>query len=266
MAKKLKFISAGYLEEYTSKCNVDWPDAFQKLSSKFEFKTEDFEYYFIASSLYSSKIEGNSLDVNSFFRNRGKKANSFPKKKEVREIEDLVKAYKFASENNLNKINFLKVHELLSKTILPVKERGKIRKGMIEVRDSKTLKPVYIAVEPQFVKAELNKLFTDIAELLKRKLNHKEVFYYASIIHLWVAKIHPFNDGNGRSARLLEKWFLASKLGLPAWSINSEKYYWDKRSEYYKNIALGYNYYALHWDRCIPFLLMLPETLKESIE
>jgi hypothetical protein len=58
---------------------------------------------------------------------------------------------------------------------------------------------------------------------------------------------------------LLEKWFLVSKLGMSAWSINSEKYYWDNRPDYYQNIALGYNYYALYWDRCLPFLLMLPE-------
>jgi Fic family protein len=101
---------------------------------------------------------------------------------------------------------------------------------------------------------------------LKRELSYKEVFYYASMIHLWTAKIHPFMDGNGRSARLLEKWFLVSKLGLSAWSINSEKYYWDNRPDYYQNIALGYNYYALYWDRCLPFLLMLPEALKESIK
>jgi hypothetical protein len=66
-----------------------------KLRSKSGSTTVDFEYYLIASSLYSSKIEGNSLDANSFSRNRGNK--SFPKEEEVREIEDLVKAYKFAS-------------------------------------------------------------------------------------------------------------------------------------------------------------------------
>ena len=264
MGKHLKFISSEYLDKYTSKCKIDWLEVFHKLRSKSSFTTEDFEYYLIASSLYSSKIEGNTLDANSFFRNRGNK--SFPKKKEVQEIEDLVKAYKFASENNLNKTNFLKIHEILSKTLLPVNLRGKVRKEQVGVRDSKTLKPVYFAVEPQFVNEELSKLFNDISELLKRELSYKEVFYYASMIHLWTAKIHPFMDGNGRSARLLEKWFLVSKLGLSAWSINSEKYYWDNRPDYYQNIALGYNYYALYWDRCLPFLLMLPEALKESIK
>jgi hypothetical protein len=38
--------------------------------------------------------------------------------KEVEEIENLVKAYLFAQKNNLNEINFLKIHKILSKTLL----------------------------------------------------------------------------------------------------------------------------------------------------
>ncbi len=260
MSKHLKLITAEYLTEYSNKLDVDWFEIFNQLRVKSNYSAEDFEYYLIASSLFSSKIEGNTLDANSFFRNRGNK--KFPKKKEVQEIEDLVKAYQFASENKLNKTNFLKIHALLSKTLLPIKEQGKIRKEQVGVRDSKSMKPVYLAVEPQFVNKELIQLFADIAELMKRDLSHKEIFYYASMIHLWTAKIHPFMDGNGRSARLLEKWFLVTKLGMSAWSINTEKYYWDNRPAYYQNIALGYNYYALHWERCIPFLMMLPMSLK----
>lgn len=260
MGKHLKLISTEYLQEYSNKVKVDCFDILSKLKNHIKFSLEDFEYYTISSSIYSSKIEGNTLDVNSFFRNREKKIT--PKKKEVREIETLMDSYKFASENKLNRTNFLKAHALLSKTFLPVKERGVLRKVQMGVRDTKTLKPVYLAVEPQYLKKEFTKLFDDIDELLKRELNSKEVFYFASMIHIWLAKIHPFSEGNGRSARLLEKWFLVSKLGVAAWSINSEKYYWDNRPEYYENIALGYNYYVLFWNRCIPFLLMLPMSLQ----
>lgn len=262
MGLVLKMITSEFIEKYSSTCEVDWESEFDELKSKQSFTPEDFEYYLIASSLYSSKIEGNTLDANSFFRNRGKK--NFHAKKEVEEIENLVNAYKFASENELNKINFFRTHEILSKTLLPSKYRGKPRKEQVGVRDSATLKLIYLAVEPDFVNEELDKLFKDITQLLKTDLTVKEAFYYSSLIHLWIAKIHPFLDGNGRSARLLEKWFLAAKYGICAWSINSEKYYWDNRPEYYQNIALGYNYYALHWNRCVPFLLMFPNALKES--
>lgn len=264
MSKHLKLISAEYLEAYSSQSKMDWLDVFHKLRSKSDFTTEDFEYYIVASSLYSSKIEGNTLDVNSFFRNR--KSKSFPKHKEVTEVENLVEAYKFASKNKLTKDSFLKSHEICSETLLSKKERGKVRKYPMSVRDTQTLRPVYIAVESEFVNKEFNKLFVDISELLKRDLSHKEIFYYASMIHIWLVKIHPFGDGNGRTARLLEKWFLVSKLGQSTWSINSEKYYWDNRPDYYKNIALGYNYYSLYWERCIPFLLMLPQALKQSLK
>jgi Fic family protein len=263
MYPRLTMLSTSYLNEYTSALKSDNFESFKKLGNKSDFSSEDFEYYLIASSLYSSKIEGNTIDANSFFRNRSKK--DFPKKKEIQEIEDLVDAYKFASENSLDKINFLKSHHILSQTFLSAKLRGKTRKEQVAVRDASTLKPIYIAVEPQFVEEELNKLFDDISLLLTIELSETEIFYFASMIHLWLAKIHPFMDGNGRSARLLEKWFIASKLGINAWSIQSEKFYWDHRPNYYQNISLGYNYYALHWERSIPFLLMLPQALIKSI-
>lgn len=264
MGKHLKLISSEYFEVFSSKCSLDGLDVFNQLRSNSGFSAEDFEYYIIASSLYSSKIEGNTLDANSFFRNREKKL--FRKNKEVQEIEDLVTAYKFASENALNKPNFFKTHALLANTLLPVRLRGKIRMQQVGVHDAASLKPVYLAVEPENVDVALSKLFEDVSALIHDELSDKEVFYYASMIHLWTAVIHPFMDGNGRSARLLEKWFLVSKLGWSAWSINSEKYYWDHRPEYYQNIALGYNYYSLYWDRCLPFLLMLPEALKASTQ
>ncbi len=68
------------------------------------------------------------------------------------------------------------------------------------------------------------------------KLSIDEPFYYASFIHLVFVNIHPFNDGNGRAARLLEKWFLADHLGEKAWYIKSEKYFYHHVNEYYKNL------------------------------
>jgi hypothetical protein len=52
MGKNLKIISSEYLEEYSSQSNLDWLSVSDKLKSKSNFTTEDFEYYIIASSLF----------------------------------------------------------------------------------------------------------------------------------------------------------------------------------------------------------------------
>ncbi len=259
MSDKLKLISSDYLKSYSSAAEVDWKKLAVTLRSKTEIAKQDFEFYAIASSVFSSKIEGNSLDLNSFMRNRGAKKTS--SKKEVEEIENLISAYSFASTKKLTEKNFLEAHSILSKTLLKKSERGKFRKVQVGVYDSYTGKPVYLATEPDELKLEISKLFADINFLSKKKVSTKESFYYASMIHLHLAMIHPFADGNGRAARLLEKWFLSSAIGAAAWSIASEKFYWDNRPEYYKNISLGFNYYAIHWERCVPFLLMLVKSI-----
>lgn len=56
MGKHLKLISTEYLQEYSNKVEVDWLEVFNMLKAKTQFSLEDFEYYIISSSLYSSKI------------------------------------------------------------------------------------------------------------------------------------------------------------------------------------------------------------------
>lgn len=255
----MHLISSDFLSSYLADTSIDWPRVEGALSGNTGATPEDFTYYLTASSLYSSKIEGNTLDADSFFRFRG--IESSPKKKEVQEIEDLLAAYRFASDHELTLSNILQSHALLASTLLPQNLCGRVRRDQVGVRDSQTMKPVYLAVEPEHVEQELSRLFDDINSLLSRQLTIQEAFYYASMTHLWLAMIHPFLDGNGRCARLVEKWFLARCLGPAAWALQSERYYWDHRPEYYDNIALGFNYYALHWERCLPFLRMLPKSV-----
>lgn len=82
------------------------------------------------------------------------------------------------------------------------------------------------------------------------------------MIHLVFAKIHPWNDGNGRSARIIEKWFLAEKLGEKAWFIQSEKMYYQHHQFYYQNLRrLGLEYDTLDYNKALPFLQMLPKAL-----
>ena len=97
MSEALKLISSEYLSDYQKEWNQNFDKILDELQGKSHFSTEDFEYYIIASSLFSSKIEGNSLDFNSFYGNRNKPG--YPRTKEIEEIENLAETYKFASEN-----------------------------------------------------------------------------------------------------------------------------------------------------------------------
>ena len=104
------------------------------------------------------------------------------------------------------------------------------------------------------------RFFIDI--LVKTDLSYDEIFYYASMIHLVCVSIHPFADGNGRTSRLLEKWFLAQKLNHVAWAIQSEKLYYSRRKSYYENLHFkGDNYATIDYARSVPFLCMLPMAL-----
>ena len=127
---------------------------------------------------------------------------------------------------------------------------------------------VYVAVEPDYVADEMAVVFADVADLLARPLAPDEALYHAALLHLVTAHVHPFADGNGRAARLLEKWFLASALGERAWAVPSEYHYWMHRPRYYATLRLGVDFYNLDYDRggsdgdgAVAFLSMLPDAL-----
>ena len=167
---------------------------------------------------------------------------------------------KRSRSNDLNENNFLNCHQIFSKTLLIKSKRGKYRNERVGVFGKDGL--AYMAIEPEFVENEMKLFFSEIGELISSNLTETEVFYFASLIHLRFAHIHPFMDGNGRAARLLEKWFIAVKLGKNFWKIPSEEYYKNHQSKYYENINLGVNYYELNYDKCLDFLEMLPNCLR----
>ena len=120
----------------------------------------------------------------------------------------------------------------------------------------------YVATSPLEIDFELDKLFVDINQLRESELNAFEVFYYASYIHLVFVKIHPFQDGNGRTARLIEKWFLLEKLGKSAHALQLEKNYFSNLNMYYKNLKqLGVEYDFLDYSNALPFLLMTAQSI-----
>ncbi|MCK5320730.1 Fic family protein [Candidatus Parcubacteria bacterium] len=251
----MQVLTEKFYKKYCEKIGKDLKQRYGAM--KKDLKSSDFKYLIEVSSVYSSNIEGNPMDLNSFMNTKEFKEKSRPK--EFNEIKELAKAYEYAKKNDLTEKCMLQSHKILSESFLIESKRGKYRKEKVGVFGSSGL--VYLAIEPEFVKQETQKLFSDIKILLSKKLIIEEVFYYAAFIHLAFAHIHPFMDGNGRAVRILEKWFLAKCLDDDAWIMQTEKYYKENLQDYYRNINLGVNYYEIDYGKCIPFLLMLPKSL-----
>lgn len=255
----MRITTTKYLPAFKNQLGFDLQEVFETID--FSDKKVDLGYRIKASAVFSSNIEGNSIDLNSFMNSQLAK-ETFKNPKEIQEIEDLIEAYGFAKENSLTEKNFLKSHKILSDTFLIKGKRGIYRNDRMGVFGSSGL--VYLAIEPEFVEEKMSELFSDIKKLLESELTVEELFYHAALIHLKFVHIHPFWDGNGRAARLLEKWFLSKKINGRAWKIQSEKFYKENLTEYYDNINLGVNYYELDYGLCLPFLLMLAKSIQSE--
>jgi len=205
-----------------------------------EISTKEFSFYIAVASVYSSKIEVEAIELDAYIKHKRFGVEFRPEY--TCKIDDLYLAYQFASSTALDYNSLADAHALLTKHILPKNCQGKFRNKNIYVT-TKDGRIEYVAASPSEVGAEIEKLYVDIDQLLKKDLTIEEALYFASMIQLVFVKIHPWNDGNGRSARLLEKWFLSRKLGEKIWFLQSEKYYYVHHQTCYDNIrALGLEY------------------------
>jgi len=259
MNEKLKILPVDLLKQYRFKVIKGLKTSFDKLKDA-EISTETFNFYTSVSAIASSRIEGEQMEVDSYVKH--KMLNIEYQIDLVQKPNDLYNAYLFSQQNSLTESNFLKAHALLSKHLLPKNKQGVFRKGNMVVLEHKTGRIQYEAAPGSEVKKDMKRLWQDIRLLKKTKLTYSEVFYFASFIHLVFVNIHPFEDGNGRSARLLEKWFVAQKLGKKAWYLQSELNYYMHVNKYYQNLnRLGMFYDQLDYLKAMPFLLMLPKSL-----
>ena len=258
MSMKLNIISSDLFVKYSHEVDDHVQANFEMLDDS-ELSIKTFSFYTSVSAVFSSKIEGEDIEMDSYVKHKRFGAHFLPD--HTRKIDDLYEAYIFAQGHKLNHKNLLHAHGILTRHILQKAQQGTLRKGNMFVITGDG-KIEYVAASPDIVPAEIKELLKDISTLLKAGLSFKEVLFYAAMIHLVFVKIHPFEDGNGRTARLVEKWFISEKLGPKAWFIQSEKNYYNNHQLYYTNIRkMGLEYDTLDYSQALPFLLMLPPSV-----
>jgi Fic family protein len=255
-----KLLSFQYFDEYQKGLPAGLKEAFQKIQEK-PWNPDSFKFYTAVSVMASAKIEGEPLEIDSYLKHKTQDVAYLPNL--TQKPNDLFEAYEFARDHSLNLSNFLKIHQICTQNLLPETSRGKLRKGNMLIMNQQTQQIQYEAALGSQVKSEFEQFWKELSTILTANLTFEETFFFASLIHLVFVKIHPFEDGNGRTARLLEKWFLCQKLGDKAWFIPSEYFYFNHLTDYYRSLGtVGLFYEKLDYSRSIPFLQMLPKAIK----
>lgn len=258
MTEPLQILPIALLQQYKNDFDQFIKQRFEALQDS-ELSIENFNFYISVSAVFSSKIEGEEIDLDSFIKHKRLGVHYQPDY--TNKIDDLYNAYLFAQQNKLSSQTLLQAHVLLTKNMLQPLQQGAFRKGKMFVI-TKDGKIEYVAAAPDQLNTEMQKLYADIETLLSVHLSFEETFFFASMLHLVFIKIHPYEDGNGRTGRLLEKWFLTQKLGVKAWFVQSEKHYYSLHQTYYNHIRqLGLEYDQLNYGEAMLFLKMLPDAV-----
>lgn len=118
---------------------------------------------------------------------------------------------------------------------------GKLRTEPVFVNDPRSGKTVYWPPDHQ----DVPKLMDNLIRFIKEKRGHLEPLILAGIFHKEFVIIHPFMDGNGRTARLATKALLAD-MGLNTFNLFSFENYYNKNvATYFQNVGSLGNYYEI---------------------
>lgn len=179
--------------------------------------------HLLISSVYNSNaIEGNKLSLRETeIILNGMVVNERPLKDEI-EARSLANATEYLyrlidGREPLTQRTLLELHDLLMKNV-PNISGGKYRTEDVIIKNTEH-KPIYWADVPD----EVDELF----KWMNRNMHKYNPIIMCSILHHWLAWIHPFSDGNGRVSRLFTNFFLLQK-GFPEIVVkigDRDKYY-----------------------------------------
>lgn len=194
----------------------------------------------------STEIEGNMLNLKQVEDILGHKKIDAPER-DIYEVQNYFKAIKYIEQivNKKQRISgriLLKIHKIVTDKTLPKEQSGYYRKGPIFVVRRQLVSPdevVYTGPDAKEVPGLCANLIEWIQESEKQNINP---VIAAGIVHQEIAAIHPFSDGNGRTARAMATLVLYQRGYDFRRLFALEDYYNKDRSKYYDAINIGKNY------------------------
>ena len=179
---------------------------------------------------HGTHIEGNELDTGEVKAVlEGREVDG--RDRDVQEVLNYrrVLAYIDKRSKQIGEKDLLAIHKLTVDKILPLDRSGKYRKTQVVVKNSKTKEISFVPPKADEVSA-LVKDF--MGWLASEKSEEIHSVLAAGITHYVLAFIHPFVDGNGRSARALATMVLFSR-GYDIKKFFSLEEYFDRNAKRY---------------------------------
>lgn len=134
-----------------------------------------------------------------------------------------------------------KIQKIVTDGLIEKHRSGRVRHEPVFVNDPRIKKTIYWPPDHEDASLFLKDLF----DFLNKNTDSVDPLILAGIFHKEFVIIHPFMDGNGRTARLATKVLLA-KMGLNTFNLFSfENYYNQNVSKYFQEVGLIGNYYDL---------------------
>ncbi len=125
----------------------------------------------------------------------------------------------------------LAIHFMISQSDLDANP-GNFRRGWVGVRNTRTNEVVHEGVD----RDRLTPLMNELVDFLNATSQTHPIIK-AALAHLNLTLLHPFTDGNGRTARCLQTAVLANE-GIAAQTYSSiEEYIGHNQREYYEVLA-----------------------------
>lgn len=214
----------------------------------------------------STLIEGNPLDINQV--RAVISSDRILTKQEYAEIE--VYNYKQAldyidrrrSGEDITLDDILKLHQIITDRLLDSTRSGKIRRRPVYIEDEQH-QIIYTAVDAPRVKDELIDLLNWVED--NQFVLHPVII--GAIIHFHLAAIHPFSDGNGRTARATTALYLALAHYDNDGALALDTYYASDRPSYYAILRRlnGENYASSQQADLTPWLEYFAEGYLTSL-
>lgn len=194
----------------------------------------------------STAIEGNRLNLLQIEAIYTHKKIDAPKR-DIFEVKNYLQALKYIEKvvlekKPLNEKIILKIHKLVTENTLPKEESGKYRGGPVYVVQRRfNLPPLLLYTAPPYKK--IPRLVSSLVKWLNEQTADKlNPVITAALVHKEIAELHPFNDGNGRTARALATLVLYSRGYDFRRLFALEDYYNEDRPSYYEAINTGKKY------------------------